>query len=61
MELGYLMPPMGANLFLASARFGQPLNQVWLSTLPYLILLFAVVMLVTYVPALTLAPIEWLK
>lgn len=61
MELGYLMPPMGENLFLSSYRFNQPLSRIYLSTLPYLIMLLAVVLLVTYVPALTLAPIGWFK
>jgi tripartite ATP-independent transporter DctM subunit len=56
MELGYLMPPMGENLFLASLRFNQPLSRIYLATLPYLLLILAVVLLVTYVPALTLAP-----
>jgi C4-dicarboxylate transporter, DctM subunit len=56
MELGYLMPPMGENLFLASLRFNQPLSRIYLSTLPYLLLILAVVLLVTFVPALTLAP-----
>jgi len=56
MELGYLMPPMGENLFLASLRFKQPLSRIYLATLPYLLLILAIVLLVTYVPALTLAP-----
>jgi TRAP-type C4-dicarboxylate transport system permease large subunit len=56
MELGYLMPPMGENLFLASLRFNQPLSRIYLATLPYLLLILAVVLFVTYVPALTLAP-----
>jgi TRAP-type C4-dicarboxylate transport system permease large subunit len=56
MELGYLMPPMGENLFLASLRFNQPLSRIYLATLPYLLLILAVVLFVTYVPALTLVP-----
>ena len=54
MELGYLMPPMGENLFLASYRFNQSLTRVYLSTAPYLLILLATVLLITYVPALTL-------
>lgn len=54
MELGYLMPPMGENLFLSSYRFDRPLSEVYRSTLPYTVLLFATVMLVTYVPSLSL-------
>jgi tripartite ATP-independent transporter DctM subunit len=54
MELGYLMPPMGENLFLASYRFERPLAEVYRSTLPYSVMVLAVVLLITYVPALTL-------
>jgi tripartite ATP-independent transporter DctM subunit len=54
MELGYLMPPMGENLFLSSYRFNKPLTEVYRSTLPYTALLFATVLLITYVPSLTL-------
>lgn len=54
MELGYLMPPMGENLFLSSYRFDRPLTEVYRSTLPYTVILLAVVLIVTYVPWLTL-------
>jgi tripartite ATP-independent transporter DctM subunit len=54
MELGYLMPPMGENLFLASYRFSRPLAEVYRSILPYSVMVLAVVLLVTYVPGLTL-------
>ena len=59
MELGYLMPPMGENLFLASIRFKRKLSWVYASTSPYLILIVIVVLLVTYVPQLTLWPVRW--
>jgi tripartite ATP-independent transporter DctM subunit len=58
MQLGYLMPPMGENLFLASYRFDQPLARIYRATLPYLAVLLAVVLLVSYWPALTLWPVE---
>ena len=61
MELGYLMPPMGENLFLSSIRFKQKLSWIYVSTLPYLVLIIAVVLLVTYVPELTLAPLRWFR
>ena len=54
MELGYLMPPMGENLFLSAMRFKKPLWAIYRSTLPYLLLLVAVVLLITYVPGLSL-------
>jgi tripartite ATP-independent transporter DctM subunit len=61
MELGYLMPPMGENLFLSSYRFGQPLSRIYRSTAPYLLMIAAAVLLITYVPALTTLPITWFK
>jgi tripartite ATP-independent transporter DctM subunit len=54
MELGYLMPPMGENLFLASYRFDQPLTRIYRSTLPYTAGLLIAVLVITYVPALSL-------
>ncbi len=54
MELGYLTPPVGLNLFLASYRFDKPVPQVLRHTAPFLLLLFVVILLITYIPALTL-------
>jgi tripartite ATP-independent transporter DctM subunit len=61
MELGYLMPPMGENLFLSSYRFGKPLGRIYLSTAPFLLILLILVLLITYVPALTMAPVRWFQ
>lgn len=61
MELGYLMPPMGENLFLSSIRFKQRLSWIYSSVIPYLFLIVAVVLIVTYVPILSLAPLKWLR
>lgn len=55
LELGYLMPPMGLNLLLASQRFRRPLLEVARSALPMLAILALGVLLVTYVPWLTTA------
>jgi TRAP-type C4-dicarboxylate transport system permease large subunit len=56
LELGYLTPPVGLNLFLASYRFERTIPQVCRSTLPFLLLLAAVVLAVTYAPLLGLVP-----
>jgi len=61
MELGYLMPPMGENLFLSSYRFKQPLLRIYRSTLPYTAILLVAVLLITYVPWLSLALLETLE
>ncbi len=54
LELGYLTPPVGINLFLSSYRFERSLVQVYRDTIPFFLLLFVVVLLITYVPFLTL-------
>jgi len=59
MELGFLTPPVGMNLFLSSFRFNKPLPQVYRATLPFLAILLVAVLVITYVPALTKQPVEW--
>lgn len=56
LELGYLTPPVGLNLFLGSLRFGKPLLELSRLVLPFVALMAAWVLLVTYVPGLALAP-----
>jgi tripartite ATP-independent transporter DctM subunit len=53
LELGYLTPPVGLNLFLASYRFERPLLEVYRAALPMLAILGVGVLLITYVPPLT--------
>lgn len=55
LELGYLTPPVGMNLFLASYRFSKPLSEVYRSIIPILLVLLAGVLCITYVPWLTTA------
>jgi tripartite ATP-independent transporter DctM subunit len=54
MEAGYLTPPVGLNLFLASYRFEKPFTAISRNVLPFLIIQLAVVLIVTYVPQLSL-------
>ena len=54
LELGYLTPPVGLNLFLASYRFKRPLMEVTRASLPLLAIRGVGVLLITYVPWLTL-------
>ncbi len=53
LELGYLTPPVGLNLFLSSYRFKRPLLEVCAASLPMLCILGGGVLLITYVPWLT--------
>jgi len=54
LELGFLHPPLGLNLLLASVRFKKPVLEVTWATLPMLAILAIGVLLITYVPWLTL-------
>jgi tripartite ATP-independent transporter DctM subunit len=56
--VGFLTPPVGLCLFLASSRFQKPLLEVVKATLPFTLIMFATVLLVTYVPALTVGVLE---
>ena len=60
LELGYLTPPLGLNLLVASVRFNRPALSVMRAAMPMLIILTLGVLLITYVPWLTLAPLQWL-
>jgi tripartite ATP-independent transporter DctM subunit len=53
LELGFLFPPMGLNLFLSASRFGKPLPYLYRQTLPFLFILAVGVLIITYVPAMT--------
>jgi len=53
LEVGFLTPPVGMNLFLASYRFKKPFTEICRCVLPFLAVQLAVVALVTYVPALS--------
>jgi C4-dicarboxylate transporter DctM subunit len=52
LELGYLMPPLGMNLFLASYRFEKSIAAISRSAMPFVAVLLGVLLLVTYWPAL---------
>lgn len=53
LQLGFLTPPVGMNLFLASYRFNKPMSEVTRATLPMMFVLLIGVILITYVPWLT--------
>jgi tripartite ATP-independent transporter DctM subunit len=59
LELGYLHPPVGINLFLSAYRFKKPMGTIIWATLPFLLVLMGSVLLITYVPWLTTAPLRW--
>jgi len=53
LEAGFLTPPVGMNLFLASYRFNKPFMEICSCVSPFLIVRLVVVLLVTYLPWLT--------
>jgi C4-dicarboxylate transporter, DctM subunit len=54
LELGFLFPPVGLNLFLSSSRFEKPMIELYRDVLPFLLILGLGVLLITYVPALSI-------
>jgi tripartite ATP-independent transporter DctM subunit len=60
LELGYLTPPVGMNLCLAAYRFKQPITSIYRATAPFYLILLLGVLLITYVPWITMAPMDWL-
>ena len=54
MQIGYITPPVGMNLFIASYRFGRPVLEVYRATIPFFVILLITVLVITYWPALSL-------
>ena len=54
LEIGYITPPVGLNLFISSFRFNKSILQLYRVTIPYLLLLIGALMLITYIPWLSL-------
>lgn len=54
MQIGYCTPPVGMNLFMASYRFKKPITELYLATWPFIVVLFLAVLVITYVPWLSL-------
>lgn len=54
MQLGYLTPPVGLNLFIASYRFDQPIMKVYSATFPFLVILLLSVIVIAFWPQLSL-------
>jgi tripartite ATP-independent transporter DctM subunit len=54
MQIGYITPPVGMNLFIASHRLERPVLEVYRATVPFFLILLATVLVITYWPALSL-------
>ena len=58
LEIGYLTPPLGLNLFVASTIFRKGLGDVIRSVLPFMLLMLSGLIIVTYVPTVSLGPVS---
>ena len=58
LEIGYCTPPVGLNLFIASIRFQKPVLALYRAALPFLLIQLIILALITYVPLLTLYPVQ---
>jgi C4-dicarboxylate transporter, DctM subunit len=56
LEVGYLHPPVGLNLFITSVKFRRPVTEVMWATIPFLVTMIVALLTITYVPALTVVP-----
>jgi C4-dicarboxylate transporter, DctM subunit len=54
LSLGMYTPPFGLNLFSSQAIFNAPLSRIYLGVLPFLLLNFIALMIITYVPAISM-------
>lgn len=59
MEMGFLCPPAGMNLYFASAMFGRPMREVARAVLPAVLAILLGTLLLSWVPALALALPQW--
>ncbi|MEO6777510.1 MAG: TRAP transporter large permease [Kofleriaceae bacterium] len=53
LEVGYLHPPVGLNLFITSVKFERPITEVMWATIPFLVTMLLALLLITYVPQIT--------
>ena len=54
LQIGYFTPPIGMNLFIASYRFDRPMLELYAACLPFMGVLLIALMLITYIPWLSL-------
>ena len=54
LEIGYMTPPVGINLFIASQRFGKSILTLFQSAMPFLLIMLLWLLMISYIPSLTL-------
>jgi tripartite ATP-independent transporter DctM subunit len=58
LEIGYLTPPVGMNLFISCIRFNKPVIELYRACIPFIIVLIAALLVITYMPSMSLWLIE---
>ncbi|WP_428239852.1 TRAP transporter large permease [Gynuella sp.] len=58
MQIGYFTPPVGMNLFIASYRFNKSITALYRATIPFMLVLLITVLIITYVPWLSLVMVR---
>ncbi|HEV3161759.1 MAG TPA: TRAP transporter large permease [Xanthobacteraceae bacterium] len=58
LSLGMYTPPFGLNLFSSQAIFDAPLSRIYVGVLPFLLLNFVALMIITYVPAISMVLLQ---
>ncbi len=58
MELGYLTPPVGLNLFIASHRFDKDITEIYWATQPFLLVSLLAVVIIAFWPELSLVLLD---
>jgi len=61
LAIGLFLPPFGLNLFASHALFRVPLTSLYRGVLPFLVVYLLALLLITYVPAVTLVPLSWMR
>ncbi len=54
MQIGYITPPVGMNLFIASYRFKKRVTELFAATIPFMLVLIVALLMITYIPQLSL-------
>jgi len=58
LEIGYLTPPVGINLFVSAGVFGESFGKIVISVLPYMLMILLTLLIIAFVPEIALFPIS---
>ncbi|MCD4653191.1 TRAP transporter large permease subunit [bacterium] len=54
LNIGYMTPPVGLNLFIASLRFKRLVVELYIATIPFLLIMLLALLIITYCPSFSL-------